>query len=304
MRFYRSQRRAKLKNDQKANEPLQEAVFFVVKRRACRGRILRRSHIAAQKILAHVAQYASVLRRRGKYCRAHVYFRAHLTFNAVRPPVFLSFFPCKECASVNMPALFCHASAFLPALICFSDYAPACAQFFSDYFTAFPLFIFGCIPVFSDIKRTLINFYAFFIRASFAYGRAGSIFGRISCKMIRFFVRIRPGTLVLCSFVGFSAFLPCANGKISPKILKKGFFQAFLSRFERNKNPRKSLEKSMKNDRRKTKNGCFLAKSGFFGLSKKPLRRFQTEFFLKSSKNPTPKRLKNGFWKDFLAVSG
>ena len=79
-----------------------------------------------------------------------------------------------------MPALFCLASAFLPALICFSDYAPACAQFFSDYLTAFPLFIPGCIPVFSDIKRTLINFYAFFVRASFAYSSAWSIFGRIS----------------------------------------------------------------------------------------------------------------------------
>ncbi len=152
MRLYRSQRRAKLKNDQKANEPLQEAGSFLVKRRAFCERILRRSHIAAQKILAHIALYASVLRRRGKYCRAHIYFRALLTFNAVRLPVFLSFFPCKECASVNMPALFCHASAFLSALICFSDNAPARAQFFSDYFTAFPLFIFGCIPVFSDIK--------------------------------------------------------------------------------------------------------------------------------------------------------
>lgn len=77
-----------------------------------------------------------------------------------------------------------------------------------------------------------------------------------------------------------------------------------MSCFERNKNPRKSLEKSLKNDRRKPKNGCFLAKSGFFDLSKKPLRRFQTEFFLKSSENPTQKRLKNGFWRDFLAVSG
>lgn len=199
-----------------------------------------------------------------------------------------------------MPALFRPASAFLPALICFSDYAPACAQFFSDYLTAFPLFIPGCIPVFFNIKRTLKYFYAFSVRASFAYSRAGSIFGRISCKMIRFFVWIRPGTLVLCSFVGFSAFLPCANGKISSKILKKGFFQAFLSRFERNKDPRKSLEKSLKNDRRKAKNGCFLAKSGFFDLSKKPLRRFQTEFFLKSSENTTKKRLKNGFWRVFL----
>lgn len=141
------------KTTEKANEPLREAVSFVVKRRAFCERILRRSHIAAQKILAHIAQYASVLRRHGKYCRAHIYFRAHLTFNAVRPPVFLSFYPCKECASVNMPALFCHASAFLLALICFSDNAPACAQFFSDYFTAFPLFILGCIPVFSDIKK-------------------------------------------------------------------------------------------------------------------------------------------------------
>ena len=79
-----------------------------------------------------------------------------------------------------MPALFRPASAFLPALICFSDYAPACAQFFSDHFTAFPLFIPGCIPVFSDFKRTLNYFYAFFVRASFAYGRAGSIFGGIS----------------------------------------------------------------------------------------------------------------------------
>ena len=87
-----------------------------------------------------------------------------------------------------MPALFRPASAFLLALICFSDNAPACAQFFSDYFTAFPLFIFRCVPVFSDIKRTPNHFYAFFVRASFAYGRAGPIFGRISCKMIRFFV--------------------------------------------------------------------------------------------------------------------
>ena len=189
-------------------------------------------------------------------------------------------------------------------LFAFSDDAPAYAKFFSDHLTAFPLFIPGCIPVFFNIKRTLKYFYAFSVRASFAYGRAGSIFGRISCKMIRFFVWIRPGTLVLCSFVGFSAFLPCANGKISSKILKKSFFLVILSRFERNKDPRKSLEKSLKNDRRKPKNGGFLAKSGFFDLSKKPLRRFQTEFFLKSSKNPTPKRLKNGFWKDFLAVSG
>ena len=203
-----------------------------------------------------------------------------------------------------MPALFCHASAFLPALICFSDNAPARAQFFSDYFTVFPLFIPGCIPVFSDIKRTLNYFYAFFVRASFAYGRAWSIFGGISWKTVRFFVWIRPGTLVLCSFVGFSAFLPRADGKISSKILKKGFFQAFLSRFEKNKNHRKSLEKAWKNGRRKPKNGYFLVKSGFFDLSKKPLRRFQTEFFLKSSENPTPKRLKNGFWKDFFAVSG
>lgn len=283
---------------------MQEAGSFLVKRRAFCERILRRSHIVAQKISAHIAQYASVLRCSGKYCRAHIYFRALLTFNAVRPPVFLSFYPCKKCASVNMPALFCPASAFLPALICFSNNAPACAQFFSDYLTAFPLFIPGCIPVFSDFKRTLINFYAFFIRASFAYSRAGPIFGRISCKMIRFFVWIRPGTLVLCSFIVFSAFLPCANGKISSKILKKGFFLVFLSRFERNKDPRKSPEKSLKNDRRKPKNGGFLTKSGFFDLSKKPLRRFQTEFFLKSSENPTQKRLKNGFWRDFLAVSG
>ena len=119
MRLYRSQRRAKMKNDQKANEPLQEAVSFVVKRCAFCDRILRRSHIVAQKISAHIAQYASVLRRSGKYCRAHIYFLAHLTFNAVRPPVFLSFYPCKECASFNMPALFSPASAFLPALICF-----------------------------------------------------------------------------------------------------------------------------------------------------------------------------------------
>ena len=180
MRFYSSQRRAKLKNDQKANEPLQEAVSFVVKPCAFCERILRHSHIVAQKISAHIAQYASVLRRSGKYCRAHIYFRAHLTFNAVRPPVLLSFYPCKVCASVNMPALFSPASAFLPALICFSDAAPAYAKFFSDHLTAFPLFIPGCIPVFSDIERTLINFYAFFVRASFAYGRAGSIFGGIS----------------------------------------------------------------------------------------------------------------------------
>lgn len=79
-----------------------------------------------------------------------------------------------------MLALFCPASVFSPALICFSDNAPACAQFFSDHFTAFPLFIPGCIPVFSDFKRTLNYFYAFFVRASFAYGRAGSIFGGIS----------------------------------------------------------------------------------------------------------------------------
>ena len=79
-----------------------------------------------------------------------------------------------------MPALFRPASAFLPALICFSDYAPACAQFFSDHLTAFPLFIPGCIPVFSDFKRTLNYFYAFFVRASFAYDRAWSIFGGIS----------------------------------------------------------------------------------------------------------------------------
>lgn len=77
-----------------------------------------------------------------------------------------------------------------------------------------------------------------------------------------------------------------------------------MSRFERNKDPRKSLEKSLKNDRRKPKNGYFLVKSGFFDLSKKPLRRFQTEFFLKSFENPTQKRLKNGFCKDFFAVSG
>lgn len=107
------------KTTKKANEPLQKAVSFLVKRRACRERILRRSHIAAQKILAHIAQYASVLRRSGKYCRAHIYFRAHLTFNAVRPPVLLSFYPCKVYASVNMLALFCPASASLPALICF-----------------------------------------------------------------------------------------------------------------------------------------------------------------------------------------
>ena len=107
------------KTTKKANEPLREAVSFVVKRCAFCERILRRSHIVAQKISAHIAQYASVLRRSGKYCRAHIYFRAHLTFNAVRPPVLLSFYPCKVCASVNMPALFCHASAFLPALICF-----------------------------------------------------------------------------------------------------------------------------------------------------------------------------------------
>lgn len=132
----------------------------------------------------------------------------------------------------------------------------------------------------------------------------GQFWAEFPEKWSDFFVWIRPGTLVLCSFVGLSAFLPCANGKISSKILKKGFFLAFLSRFERNKNPRKSLEKSLKNDRRKAKNSCFLAKSGFFDLSKKPLRRFQTEFFLKSSENPTQKRLKNGFWKDFFAVSG
>lgn len=283
---------------------MQKAVSFVVKRRAFCERILRRSHIAAQKILAHIALYASVLRRRSKYCRAHIYFRALLTFNAVRLPVFLSFYPCKKSASVNMSALFCPASAFLSALICFSDNAPACAQFFSDYLTAFPLFIPGCIPVFFNKKRTLKYFYAFSVRASFAYSRAGSVFGRISYKMVRFFVWIRPGTLVLCSFIGFSAFLLCANGKISSKILKKSFFLVFLSRFERNKDPRKSLEKSLKNDRRKPKNGGFLAKSGFFDLSKKPLRRFQTEFFLKSSENPTQKRLKNGFWRDFFAVSG
>ena len=180
MRLYRSQRRAKLKNDQNANEPLQEAGSFLVKRRAFCERILRRSHIVAQKISAHIAQYASVLRRSGKYCRAHIYFRAHLTFNAVRPPVLLSFYPCKVYASVNVPALFSPASAFLPALICFSDNAPAYAKFFSDHFTSFPLFIPGCIPVFSDIKGTLNYLYAFFVRASFAYSSAGSIFGGIS----------------------------------------------------------------------------------------------------------------------------
>lgn len=180
MRFYSSQRRAKLKNDQKANEPLQEAVSFRVKRCAFCERILRRSHIVAQKILAHIALYASVLRCSSKYCRAHIYFRALLTFNAVRPPVLLSFYPCKVCASVNMPALFSPASAFLPALICFSDAAPAYAKFFSDHLTAFPLFIPGCIPVFSDIKGTLNYLYAFFVRASFAYSSAGSIFGGIS----------------------------------------------------------------------------------------------------------------------------
>ena len=99
-------------------------------------------------------------------------------------------------------------------------------------------------------------------------------------------------------------FCPAPMVKSVQKTLKRAFFQAFLSRFERNKNPRKSLEKAWKNGRRKPKNGYFLVKSGFFDLLKKPLRRFQTEFFLKSSKNPTPKRLKNGFWKDFLAVSG
>ena len=52
------------KTTKKANEPLQEAVSFVVKRCAFCERILRRSHIAAQKILAHIAPYASVLRRR------------------------------------------------------------------------------------------------------------------------------------------------------------------------------------------------------------------------------------------------
>ena len=119
MRLYRSQRRAKLKTTKKANEPLQEAVSFVVKRCAFCDRILRLSHIVAQKISAHIAQYASVLRRRGKYCRALACFRARLTFNAVRPPVFLSFYPCKECASFNMPALFSPASASLLALICF-----------------------------------------------------------------------------------------------------------------------------------------------------------------------------------------
>ena len=65
-------------------------------------------------------------------------------------------------------------------LFAFSDDAPAYAKFFSDHLTAFPLFIPGYIPVFSDIERTLNYFYAFFVRASFTYGRAGSIFGRIS----------------------------------------------------------------------------------------------------------------------------
>ena len=65
-------------------------------------------------------------------------------------------------------------------LFAFSDDAPAYAKFFSDHLTAFPLFIPGYIPVFSDFKRTLNYFYAFFVRASFTYGRAGSIFGRIS----------------------------------------------------------------------------------------------------------------------------
>ena len=38
-------------------------------------------------------------------------------------------------------------------LFAFSDDAPAYAKFFSDHLTAFPLFIPGCIPVFSDIKK-------------------------------------------------------------------------------------------------------------------------------------------------------
>lgn len=63
-------------------------------------------------------------------------------------------------------------------------------------------------------------------------------------KQSDFLFRSAREPLVLCSFVVFSAFLPCADGKISPKNLKKGLFQAFLSRFERNKNPRKSLEKA------------------------------------------------------------
>ena len=141
MRLYRSQRRAKLKNDQKANEPLQEAGSFLVKRRAFCERILRRSHIVAQKISAHIAQYASVLRRSGKYCRAHIYFRAHLTFNAVRPPVLLSFYPCKVYASVNVPALFSPASAFLPALICFFRWCACIRKVFLGSFHFFsPLY--------------------------------------------------------------------------------------------------------------------------------------------------------------------
>lgn len=69
---------------------------------------------------------------------------------------------------------------FYLRLFVFSDAAPAYAKFFSDHLTAFPLFIPGCIPVFSDFKRTLNYFYAFFVRASFTYGRAWSIFGGIS----------------------------------------------------------------------------------------------------------------------------
>lgn len=83
-------------------------------------------------------------------------------------------------------------------------------------------------------------------------------------KWSDFFVWIRPGTLVLCSFVGLSAFLPCANGKISSKILKKGFFLAFLSRFERNKNPRKSPEKSLKKRQAQAKKWLFFGKIGLF----------------------------------------
>ena len=234
------------KTTKKANEPLQEAVSFVVKRRAFCERILRRSHIAAQKILAHIAQYASVLRRRGKYCRAHIYFRAHLTFNAVRPPVFLSFYPCKKVRlliCLRFSVLRLHFYPRLSAFLIMRLHAHSFSRIISLLFPSlFPgAFLFSPIS-----KRTLNYFYAFFVRALFAYGSAGSIFCKISWKTVRFFVWIRPGTLVLCSFIGFSAFLPCANGKISSKILKKAFFRPFWAVLRGIKTPEKVLKKAWK----------------------------------------------------------
>ena len=41
------------------------------------------------------------------------------------------------------------------------------------------------------------------------------------------------------------------------------------------------------------KNGRFFAKKSIFGLSKKPLRRFQTEYFSKIKNFPAPK---GRFW--------